>query len=431
MDSKIQTKVISEEFKETLRLLERSDENFFITGKAGTGKSTLLRLFRKTTKKQVAVLAPTGVAAINVGGQTIHSFFKFPPNMVLPEDIKRLKWSKVYKKLEVLIIDEISMVRADMIDAMDHFLRLHRNNDSPFGGVQLLFFGDMYQIPPVVKPEEWEILQSRDYISPYFFDSQVFITKQAYLGMIELTTVYRQQDEHFIRMLDRIREGEIDEEMLEELNTHVTLKEPERPYIYLTAYNASAAKMNQKRLEELDTSSHLLIGKTEGNYPNSLAMAPMELVLKEGAQVMILKNDSEQKYANGTIGIVTRIAEDKIEVLLKDAGDEKTISLEKHEWEQIRFEVDEQGKLVKKKVGAYRQFPLKLSWAITIHKSQGKTFDKVYIDLGRGAFASGQSYVALSRCRRIEGISLRYPITPKDIYVNPYLIERLDELRRQ
>ena len=420
---------INPEFRKLLDYLEREDDHLFLTGKAGTGKSTLLRLFVQSTDRKVVVLAPTGVAALNAGGQTIHSFFRFPPRLLDQSQIKPLRNRKIYEKMDTLIIDEISMVRADMMDNIDYFLRINRKDPRPFGGVRLVMIGDLYQIPPVVPREEAQYLLQSGYESPYFFSAKIW-QHEAQFQYVELHEVFRQTNLGFIRLLDQIRDGEADYDLLEELNARVAVEEPPRPYITLTAYNKVAEKINRDRLEELRTPSMYYTGKIEGKFPEQIVPAPIQLEFKEGAQVMILKNDPELAYVNGSIGIIKSLEKDKIIVHLNERGQKKDVSISKHEWEINKYDIDKDNKIKSEKVGSFTQFPLKLSWAITIHKSQGKTFDKIFVDLGRGAFAPGQTYVALSRARALEGVFLRRKLTPKDIFIDPIIVESVSTMKR-
>jgi ATP-dependent DNA helicase PIF1 len=423
---------LNSEFSEVLNQLEHTTDNFFITGKAGTGKSTLLQLFRGTSRKRMAILAPTGIAALNVRGQTIHSFFGFAPRMLDKSEIVRRKNYTLYQKLEILVIDEISMVRADMLDNIDWFLRVNRGIDEPFGGVQMIFFGDLFQLPPVVSTEFEKRYFRENYESQYFFGAKII--SKIDLRIIELNQVFRQDEKLFIRLLDNIRQNAIDEDDLETLNERFqSLPEDRKFFVYLCARNATADSINSSAIEKLTTPKHVFNAKKDGEFPLNLHPNDEILVLKEGAQVMFIKNDPLKNFVNGTIGTIKSIFEDEIMVeILDEHGNEKTIKVEPQLWENVRYRNDETDpKAIKSDViGSYQHYPLKLSWAITIHKSQGKTFDRVIIDLGGGAFESGQTYVALSRCRRLEGIYLIKPITPRDIIVDPVVVEFYDNMRR-
>ena len=411
---------LNKEFRDVLDEMEKTNNNLFITGRAGTGKSTLLGLFRSTTRKKCVVLAPTGVAALNVQGQTIHSFFGFPGKFFGPEEIYRRKDRRVYENLEVLIIDEISMVRADLFDNMDRFLRMNRANPQPFGGVQVFLFGDMFQLPPVVSsPEEQFHFQSY-YDSPYFFSAKVF-QDGFECQMIELNKVYRQEARHFIRLLDAVRKGEIDFDDFQELNErHIPNFKTHESYITLSSRNALVDALNEKELRHLVTPECLFVAETTGVFDPKQVQTDVNLRLKLGAQVMFIKNDPKREFVNGTIGKIIRLTYNNITVQINERGIEKEIEVEKQSWEMIRYKMadDNANNISTEIIGTFKQYPLRLAWAITIHKSQGKTFDKVIIDLGTGAFEVGQTYVALSRCRTLGGIVLKQPLRPNDIKVD-------------
>lgn len=423
---------LSDEFLAILDQLETTDDSMFITGRAGTGKSTLLQLFRNTSKKRIAVVAPTGIAALNVKGQTIHSFFGFPPKMINPKDIGRRKNFRMFQKLDVLIIDEISMVRADMMDNIDIFLRRNRGIDEPFGGVQLVMFGDLFQLPPVVASEFEKHIFKNNFESPYFFSSKI-ISSGMPLIMIELQEVYRQADRGFINLLDNIRLRAIDYDDMEMLNDrHLPVPEDLDYYITLCSRNATANEINTSALAKLDTPNHVFTAKVSGNFNIKMVPTDLHLTLKVGAQIMFVKNDPKKKFVNGTIGKIETIIDDTITVSVKDEREDiKYFELEQMEWEIIRYtQSEENSQEIKTKVmGTFNQYPVKLAWAITIHKSQGKTFDTVVIDMGNGAFEYGQTYVALSRCRTLEGIYLKRPIKPTDIMVDNKVSEYFEQQR--
>lgn len=506
---------LSDESKDVIDTLENSGENLFITGRAGTGKSTLLGYFRSTTKKNVVVVAPTGVAALNVRGQTIHGFFKFKIGMTV-QDVKKITAEidqKMYKKIDMLIIDEISMVRADLFDCIDRFLRLNGKNPSePFGGVQIVVIGDLFQLPPVVGPGEGYIFETK-YESPYFFDAPAY--KQGGFQVIELTHVYRQQDPVFIDILDKIRTGEADMQHVEYINRmcleidgkKVTMTDVQTvdvvvadslyvndegiPYddeerdedgnivvrknmhaksseknseknqliedlkkqfdlsgikglsfgvktptstspetiatdisdanikkltVYLVTTNALADKINTEKLEEIKTPSKIYKGALVGRFEQKNAPAPEQLALKLGAQVMTLKNDPGGKWVNGDIGTVEKLLDVSVRVRFEDGRVEEVVG---DTWEMVRYEYDElHDQLDSEVVGKYTQIPIKLAWAVTIHKSQGKTFDTAIIDFGKGTFAHGQAYVALSRVRSLQGITLKNPLRAQDVRVD-------------
>ncbi|MEL6923751.1 MAG: DEAD/DEAH box helicase [Bacteroidota bacterium] len=415
---------LNPDFQYVLNQLEQTNRSLFITGRAGTGKSTLLQLFKNTTRKKTVVLAPTGIAALNVGGQTIHSFFGFPPKPLRKEDIRRRRNRSLYRKLEILIIDEISMVRADMLDNIDYFLRLNRENPKPFGGVQLVFFGDLFQLPPVVSTDVERQLFQTYYDSPYFFSAKV-LQEEMEIEMIELRKVYRQEARHFIRLLDAVRSNQLDFDDLEDLNERYEPDfEPEDFYITLSTRNAIVNSINQSKLSKNPSEEFSFIASVTGDFHPRLFPAEAVLKLKLGAQVMFVKNDPKKQFVNGTIGMISHIDHDNIEVLVEEDGKNRRIVVEKMEWEILKYKDDVQdaNNIKTDVVGTFKQYPLRLAWAITIHKSQGKTFEKVIIDLGRGAFEHGQTYVALSRCRTLEGIVLKQPLRPNDIMVDDRIV---------
>lgn len=416
---------LNAEFRYILDCLEKEHRHVFITGRAGTGKSTLLQLFRQTTAKKVAVVAPTGIAALNVKGQTIHSFFGFPPRLFDPGEIRKKKSHRLYKSLDALIIDEVSMVRADIFDHIDLFLRRNRENNRPFGGLQLILFGDLFQLPPVVSDQESPYFYAR-YPNPFFFAAAAFQSLD--MDFVELSKVYRQDNIHFLKLLDAIRLNRIDPEELEELNQrHLPkVREPaEGPYLTLSARNYSVDALNMKKLAELPGKPQLFQAGIYGQFDPRSYPTDQVLQLKVGAQVMFLKNDPEKKYVNGTIGeIIDLDQEEHILVRVSDRkGGTQTIEVQPHDWEIIRYKTDlSSGKLETEVLGSFTQYPLRLAWAITIHKSQGKTFDRVIIDMGGGAFERGQTYVALSRCRTLEGILLKHPIRFADIMIDETVV---------
>ena len=409
---------ITPEFLHAFDLLENTKNNIFLTGKAGTGKSTFLHYFREHTQKKIAVVAPTGVAALNVTGQTIHSFFRLKPSFV---DVKALKptRSRVLKELELLVIDEISMVRADVFDGIDQSLRLARKIDAPFGGVQLCVIGDLLQLPPVISREE-KSFYSQYYTSPFFFCTQAYA--QADFTTVQFTTIHRQNDGEFIDVLNAIRTGTCDDDELNLLNSRLSPKATPAPgTLVLTTTNALAEDINSSKLAKLSSNGRAYAGKLSGDFGMNGARlpAPEELLLKNGAQVMFVKNDSAGRWVNGTIGIVHQMHADSITVSI---GSE-LFEVEAEKWKSIGYDFSEaENKILEKTLGTYTQFPLTLAWAITIHKSQGKTLERVIIDLGTGAFAAGQLYVALSRCKSLSGIALKQAVTRSDIRCDPEVI---------
>lgn len=425
--------VLDTTFREILEQLEISKEHFFITGRAGTGKSTLLQLFRKTTGKKTVVLSPTGISALNVNGQTIHSFFQFPPKLLIPHElypVKRIQ--NLLKAVEVIIIDEISMVRADVIDAIDTSLRMNRKVNEPFGGIQMIFFGDLFQLPPVVSSQEERLYFQSTYSSAYFFAAHVF-QKNVHLQMIELTTVYRQSERNFIRLLDSIRTMQFDYEDLEYINERYQPDAvPEEPYLTLCSINATANQINAARLAAIREPSYFFYAEAKGDFSEKLFPTDYKLELKLHAQVLLLRNDPEKRFVNGSLGTIIEIGDEKIVVkIAKEDGSSQEVDLPKMTWENNRYKLsdDAGGSISSEVIGSFTQFPVKLAWAVTIHKSQGKTYDRVAIDLGRGAFEHGQTYVALSRCRTMKGIYLKKPLTHRDIMVDETVVEYYESNR--
>lgn len=411
------------DFKYALDVLEKTNKSLFITGRAGTGKSTLLNLFRQTTRKKIVVCAPTGIAALNVKGQTIHSMFGFPPRFILAKDIKKSGKRKWFKKMEVLVIDEISMVRADLLDAIDRSLRLNRENPLPFGGIQVVFIGDLFQLPPIVASEEEKRIFEMAYDSPYFFSAMVL--REIDLEMLELGKVYRQENRHFLRLLDAVRLNQADWEDLEDLNVRY-MPEFDLPgnYITLSPRNATVDAINRRELANLDNMEFTFIATVTGVFDPRLYPTEKELKLKQGAQVMFIKNDPDGQFVNGTIGTIIEISFDKIKIQIEEGGKVKEIEANKMDWEIIKYKPGKtEDEIESEVVGTFNQYPLKLAWAVTVHKSQGKTFEKVIIDMGKGAFETGQTYVALSRCRTLEGIVLKQKLNPRDIMIDERVVE--------
>ena len=405
---------LNAEFRHTLDLIEQDCPCLFLTGKAGTGKSTLLHYLRETTDRATAVLAPTGVAALNVGGQTIHSFFRFPPTLIDPAALRRRRSAKLFQKLETLIIDEVSMVRADVMAGIDTALRLHRDNvRTPFGGVQVILCGDLFQLPPIVRERDMQTFFDQQYGGPYFFCAQVFEELQP--CSVELTTIYRQHDEEFIYVLNKIRENDVDAELLAVLNARVRRGgEPpqDSSFITLTATNQAALRKNQACLERPAEPAHTYPAEGSGQFEESIFPTEELLELKPGAQVMLIRNDPYKRWVNGSIGRISSLTD--TQVLVEIGG--TVYELEPETWHNIRYRYNQEtNRIEEEEVGSFTQYPLRLAWAITIHKSQGQTFDKVMIDLGRGAFAHGQTYVALSRCTSLDGLVFSRPVTPRDM----------------
>ena len=405
---------LNEHFIKALNVMEKTFQNVFITGRAGTGKSTLLDYFRTHTQKKVAILAPTGVAAVNVKGQTIHSFFQFRPHVTLQE-IKKLKDHKhqkrdIYKKLDALVIDEISMVRADLLDCVDKFMRLNGKSPlKPFGGVQMIFIGDLYQLAPVVRNQEKNIF-STHYATPYFFSAHVFHTFE--MELIELEKIYRQNDEAYIQLLNAIRNNSITDEGLQKINERYKPdfeKQEQDFYIYLTPTNDHASLINDQEIQKLTGKPYYFDASIEGEFSKEYYPTSPDLQVKVGAQVMMLNNDYKNRWINGTIGKIIHIEEDEERKMFLSIQIEngKIHDVYPYTWEISKFSLEE-GHLVSTLIGTFTQYPLKLAWAVTIHKSQGKTFEKAILDLGKGTFAHGQAYVALSRCTSLEGLVVNF-----------------------
>lgn len=398
-----------------LARIEDDLEHVFITGRAGTGKSTLLRALLERSERRIVVAAPTGVAALNVGGQTIHSLFKFPLGVIGDED----HWigeelREVLRGLDVLVIDEVSMVNADLMDAIDRHLRKARRSALPFGGAQLVLFGDPYQLAPVPPSSPGEQAYFRDhYRSVWFFDARVW--QEADLGVIELREIHRQADEEFRRLLNAVRHGTVDAEQAERLNTAGARPVPEDRPITLAARNAAVDRMNAERLAALPGRGLTARAEIAGDFGRAFPAEEL-LVLKPGARVMFLRNDADQRWVNGTMGTVARIA-DTVHIDLDEGGRHEVHPVT---WEKHRYSYDAETKrIAREPVGEFTQFPLRLAWAVTIHKSQGQSYDAAVIDLGAGAFSPGQTYVALSRLTALDGLYLSRPLRPRDVIVDP------------
>ena len=418
--------VLTEEFKELFELIENTKSNLFITGKAGCGKSTLLEYFRQNTKKPHAIVAPTGLTAIKARGMTIHKFFKLPPSFIRKEDVRFHKDKELLKKIQVLLIDECSMMRADLMDAIDESLRKNRGINKVFGGVQIVMFGDLLQLSPVVNENtEGSAVESIYPDGSYFFHSKVF--HQAHFKINELTKIFRQTDKSFIDLLNKFRIAKVDEKDLAAINTRYQGDDFLVPdgVILLSTTNAKVDQINNSKLAELDHKLFEYEGVIKGDFKDSECPSPRNLKLKVGAQVMLTKNDvgnEPRRWSNGTLATIHELKPDSIRIKIKD----EVFTLGKNRWEKIQFTVT--GNVISKKVSAtFIQYPLKLAWAATIHKSQGQTFEKVAIDLDNGAFAHGQTYVALSRAKSIEGIYLMRPITFGDLIFDEKVFDFLGQ----
>lgn len=401
--------------------------NLFLTGRAGTGKTTLLRKFMADAGDTAIVLAPTGVAAMNAGGQTLHSFFKFPPRLIEPTDVKRLRTARLMKTAETIIIDEISMVRVDMLDAIDRSLKLNRGSKRPFGGVRMILAGDLHQLPPVVRGEEVKILRDR-YGGSYFFNAPAF--KEAEFALLALKHVFRQADPRFLALLGAMRQGRItpaDQSVLQSVVSKRSAIEASETHVVLTPNNANAYRINQARLDDLPGKEKIFPANVQGTFDEKSYPTEADLELKKGARVMLIKNDPEGRWVNGSLCTVEGFTGKNVIVEL----DGKAYEIEPAAWEKYKYAIDPETKKVSREVvGTFKQMPLRLAYAVTIHKAQGLTLDKVFIDFDSGMFAHGQAYVAFSRARNLEGLEISRPLRPRDMVMdrNAFAFGKLDKI---
>lgn len=417
---------LTDEFAKAFQLIEETNESFFVTGKAGTGKSTLLKYFRSKTEKNIAVVAFTGLAAINVNGQTIHSFFGFPIGFIHPNAVRKNDdLVFLLRSLDTIIVDEVSMLRADLMDAIDKSLRIHRDNPKPFGGVQMVFIGDMYQLPPIIEKDLSEVY-SKYYKTPYFFSADVFSFMK--LPLINLERIHRQNDPEFIEILNCIRERKNLSKALDRLNQNVSFNFNDLQNgdtVVLSTTNEKVREVNSFFLDKLPSKPQIYSSSIEGDFDPKSYPTDEKLYLKEGAKIMFIKNDPDKQYVNGDIGIITKLTPFSIEVKCKGS----TFVVKRQRWEKIKYgyvpsEIEgEKGNVTKTVVGSFEQYPLRLAWAITIHKSQGQTYNNVFIDFHKGSFTSGQTYVALSRCKTLDGIKLQRPIKESDVILDHRITE--------
>ena len=428
-----ETLTFNAEGRDVLERLERASAHLLITGRAGTGKSTLLQHFRQHTQKKLAVLAPTGVAAVNIGGQTIHSFFGFRPGVTIDQIRPRRRGpNALYSQLDTIIIDEISMVRADLLDCIEAFLRLNGPvAGALFGGVQMIFIGDLYQLPPVTPEDERELFETV-YASPFFFDAASYA--RANVQRVELTQVYRQRDPVFVDLLDALRTGALSESQRAYLNQHCVRQrhQGEGAPIQLVTTNRLADQINHNYLERLPGRAQIYSGELRGAFGERQLPTHERLRLRPQARVMLLHNDAEGRWINGDLGLIETLADrerpDQAITVQLDRGER--VEVKRYTWESIRFRYDpERRRIASEVMGAFTQYPLRLAWAVTIHKAQGQTFDDVVVDFGRGTFAPGQAYVALSRCTSMAGLTLRRPLERRHVLTDARIETFLHQTR--
>lgn len=402
----------ADKYHEVANIVENTKGAIYLTGRAGTGKTTFLKNFLNNTELKAVIIAPTGIAALNAGGQTAHSLFKLPPSLIRPQDIKRVREGRILRAIDIMVIDEVSMVRSDLMDAIDRSLRLHRGVAKPFGGVRLLCVGDNAQLPPVVKNDEIDILEEW-FGGPYFFNSPS--ARLIDWTVIELCHAFRQTEERFLEILNRVRGGKItrdDYDLLEDrINNNATIDVDNG--VILTTTNEAAKRINDKEMAALPDKGKIYQCDVDGVFDEKLFPTEGDLNLKIGAKVMILRNDADKRWVNGTLATIVDLLKDSVKVKIGRHIHE----IETAEWERYAYELDENNEPKRKTVGVFRQLPIRPAWALTIHKAQGLTFDRVHVDFGRGAFAHGQTYVALSRCRTLEGLTISRNLKGSDIII--------------
>lgn len=419
-DNHLETKIASrtnaidnDKYSEVAQIVENTAGPILLTGRAGTGKTTFLRNFLENTQLKAVIIAPTGVAALNAGGQTAHSLFKLPPSLISPQDVRRTRDTKLLKSIDLLVIDEVSMVRADLMDAIDRSLRLHRGIAAPFGGVRLLCVGDSAQLPPIVNRDDAPILE-RWFGGSYFFDAPS--ASNLDWTIIELCHSFRQTEEHFLNILNRLRDGTIDDDDAALLNSRVCQEPPEavEGSIILTTTNEAARRINDKEMAALNSRPAIYTSQTEGVFDERLFPTDSQLEIKVGAKVMLLRNDADRRWVNGSLATVVETLEDTVKVKIGRYTHEVEVAT----WDRFAYEIGDDNEPTRKTIGSFKQLPLRPAWALTIHKAQGLTFDKVHVDFGRGAFAHGHTYVALSRCRSMSGLTMSRNIRPSDVHID-------------
>ena len=409
--------VLNDQFEELISLFEKSSKNIFITGKAGTGKSSLIRYLKNNTKKNLVLLAPTAIAALNINAKTIHSFFNFPFHIITKTDIKKHYNKRLINKIDTMLIDEASMLRPDIMDAIDLTLQVTRENKQSFGGIQMVLVGDLYQLPPVITNDEIKIMSSLYPNGHFFFNSNVF--KNTTISKFELTKIYRQDDQKLIKLLDKVRNASLNEDDLSSFNKRIVDEDwivPEE-VLTLSTNNIKVDSINASNLKNIDSKEYVYHADIEGKYTG--APVDAELKIKVGAQVMLVKNG--ENWVNGTLAIIDSLSKDEIHIKIKD----EVYKLEKEKWEKFEYKISN-NKIIPSVSATFIQYPLKLAWAATIHKCQGQTFEKVMIDMDFGAFAHGQTYVALSRVVSLNGLFLRKPLKIEDFIFNPVIKEFLE-----